>query len=127
MTAPAKQGAWAIVDKAGTLLAGTCSATKDAAWGRWCSPGYVEHYTELGYRAIPVTILPEQEAKDGERLDWLDKQWADGVHVEVCATGSFSGCNLAKVATVYVGDAKHSATTVREAIDTALSAKEGTK
>jgi hypothetical protein len=56
---------------------------------------------------------------DTERIDWLQRQIAKGVHVEAGFLGSFSGCDLKAFATVYVGAGETRADTIREAIDRA--------
>lgn len=61
-------------------------------------------------------------AKDAERLDWLERQSTNGVHVECSHSGSFSGANLQRVCTVFMPNADYKADTLRAAIDAARSA-----
>jgi len=58
-----------------------------------------------------------EAAKDASRLDVLDACWTQGVHVEVCATGSFSGAGLQRKATVFYGNDEYRRGNVRAAID----------
>ena len=52
----------------------------------------------------------------------LDKAWDKGVHLEVCATGSFSGANLARKVTLYVGSKEFAGTSVRSVLNSYLAA-----
>ena len=54
------------------------------------------------------------ELADPERLDWCEEQSADGIHIELCHSGSFSGANLKREATVFLRNGEY-----RAAIDKA--------
>jgi hypothetical protein len=49
---------------------------------------------------------------DSALLDWLDAQWRDGVHVEVCAVGH-DPYSMNRRATVYIGNQESRGDTVR--------------
>ncbi len=70
--------------------------------------------------AAPSSSPPLKVQRDSERLDWVERQSVDGIHIEYCHTGSFSGSNLKQVATVYVNGKEYKSDTVREAIDAAI-------
>ena len=57
--------------------------------------------------------------QDTVRLKWLDAQWMDGIHIEVCGKGN-ADVHVRGVATLYSGAKKEwERPTVREAIDAA--------
>lgn len=65
-------------------------------------------------------------ARDAERLDWMESQRANCLHIEVGYTGSFSGANLVPFATVFIGCADGiTRDNVRAAIDAALPPASG--
>lgn len=62
-------------------------------------------------------------ARDAERLDWLESRYADGVHVEVFASGSATWHGLRPTTTIYVGHEQWSGNgSLRDAIDAARRA-----
>ena len=69
-------------------------------------------------------LAAKRDAGDDARLlDWLDSQAADGVHLEVCYSGSFDARTLDRKATVYVGrpQSEHRGEDARSAIRTAIN------
>jgi hypothetical protein len=60
--------------------------------------------------------------EDAERLDWLERQATNGVHVECCHSGSFSGANLQRTCTLFMPSGDHKADNLRDAIDAARAA-----
>ena len=74
--------------------------------------------------ASPATIaalFAERDAtrEDAARLDWIDSQWRNGVHVEACAKGDGTTWHaLRRECNVYSAG-EHSADNVRAAIDAA--------
>jgi hypothetical protein len=77
-----------------------------------------------------ASLVAERDAlaADAERLDWLEAAWRDGVHAEVCGKGDGTTWHaMAPSASVFVGPATFTGTSLRAAIDAArLSAKEPT-
>lgn len=69
--------------------------------------------------SVLTEALAERE-RDAARLDWLDSQSADGVHLEVCHKGSWAEGDLAKTATVFIGRKEFTARNSRIAIDAAM-------
>ena len=62
----------------------------------------------------------ERLQADAGRLDWLDSQWRNGVHVEACAKGDGTTWHaLRRECTVYDAG-EHSAENTRAAIDAAM-------
>jgi hypothetical protein len=54
------------------------------------------------------------------RLDWCERQWPSGLHLECCAINSgLTVHGLHPAATVYVGGEKYEGATLRAAIDAA--------
>lgn len=70
------------------------------------------------------TPADEPREKDAARLNWLESQFADGVHVEGCYTGSWDQATLKRVATVFYGSREGTGSTIREAIDAARAGGE---
>lgn len=70
----------------------------------------------------PLLQKEEGDGKDAARLDWLERQAGDGVHVECCHSGSFSGADLQRVCTVFMPKGEYDADTLRAAIDAAMLA-----
>lgn len=70
---------------------------------------------------------PEEYRTDAERLNWLDRQWRDGVHLEVCAEqseGLGTWHTLRPYAALYDRTSTvHVGTTARQAIDAAMKAR----
>jgi hypothetical protein len=81
-------------------------------------------------RAYIASLVAEVESlkADAERLDWFEADWRDGVHAEVCSKGDGTTWHaMAPSASVFVGPATFTGTSLRAAIDAArLSAKEPT-
>ncbi len=78
--------------------------------------GIPSHY---GYTAGDF----ERLRLDAARLDWIENQWRDGLHVEACAVGDGSTWHaLRKQASVYVGNSEAYGDTIRAAIDAAMKA-----
>ncbi len=62
----------------------------------------------------------ERLRADAGRLDWIDSQWRNGVHVEACAKGDGTTWHaLRRECTVYDAG-EHSAENTRAAIDAAM-------
>ena len=62
----------------------------------------------------------ERLQADAGRLDWIDSQWRNGVHVEACAKGDGTTWHaLRRECTVYDAG-EHSAENTRAAIDAAM-------
>ena len=61
----------------------------------------------------------ERLQKDAERFDWLERQWTNGLHVELCAVGGV-GDSLISQASVYYGSKEATGKFIREAIDAAI-------
>ena len=62
----------------------------------------------------------ERLQADAARLDWIDSQWRNGVHVEACAKGDGTTWHaLRRECTVYDAG-EHSAENTRAAIDAAM-------
>lgn len=73
--------------------------------------------------AEALSVLTEalaERGRDAARLDWLDSQSADGVHLEVCHKGSWAEGDLVKTATVFIGRKEFTARNSRIAIDAAM-------
>ena len=65
----------------------------------------------------------ERLQADAGRLDWIDSQWRNGVHVEACAKGDGTTWHaLRRECTVYDAG-EHSAENTRAAIDAAMKGK----
>jgi hypothetical protein len=62
---------------------------------------------------------PTPAALDAERLDWLEAQFKDGVHVEGCYSGNFDAGTIKRCATVFYGTEEQRGTSIREVIDAA--------
>ena len=90
--------------------------------GNW---NYLESYEQRDYlnaaRIALTALAPEwrEMEADKTRLDWCERQATDGLHIELCYSGSYSGMNLEKGATVFMGDEQHRCDNVRAAIDDA--------
>lgn len=78
-----------------------------------------------GYVVLALADAHDAMAKDAARLDWIESQWTNGVHIEVCAIGKCSGDVLEKQATVFTRSGDHKSGTVRGAIDAAMGADNG--
>lgn len=65
-------------------------------------------------------IFAAENALDAERINWAEKQYADGLHIEKGCSGSFSGGNLKIEAAVFIGNKEYRAPTIREAMDEAM-------
>jgi len=88
MTAHAKQSAWAIVGPNEEIIVPTVSRYERQSWWNLIVSGSsmiesefqtrIEQLKAMGHTCIPVTIIPEQEAKDGRagpyikvRAEWF--------------------------------------------------------
>lgn len=86
---------------------------------------YETHKVEYRLAAEAVLALaatpPAPVSEDAARLDWLDSQWVDGVHVEVCAKVAIAD-RLVPISKVFSGrpQADFKAGDVRAAIDAAM-------
>lgn len=86
---------------------------------------YETHKADYRLAAEAVLALaiapPAPVSEDAARLDWLDSQWVDGVHVEVCAKVAITD-RLVPISTVFSGrpQADFKAGNVRAAIDAAM-------
>lgn len=81
----------------------------------------LEHLTE---RSALQPEAPCEDLADARRLDWIQRQWQDGVHVEVCGKGDGTTWRaVVPAASVFVGPLTVTGSTLREAIDAAM--KEG--
>ena len=62
--------------------------------------------------------------RDAERLSWCEKQWQNGLHLEVCAQNvGLTVHGLQPTATVYVGLTVAKGDNLRTAIDAAMQEK----
>jgi hypothetical protein len=79
---------------------------------------------------IYLTATPQAPAEppseDTKRLDWIEAQWRDGIHVECCATGGPTVHGLRKTVTVYFADKACEGADIRDAIDGAIAATKET-
>lgn len=86
---------------------------------------------ELDRQRVQIKMLMDDKAalmarvegleRDAARIDWIENQWRDGVHVEVCAVGDGTTWHsLRKQACVYVGNSESYGDDIRAAIDAAL-------
>lgn len=91
-----------------------------------CGRNWGEHRSGYSASRCPMKKppTPPGDSEDAARLDWLESQFGDGVHVEGCHSGAWSERNLARCATVFYGNKEARATTIREAIDAARAAQE---
>ena len=60
---------------------------------------------------------------DAGRLDWIDSQWTQGVHVEACGQGDGTTWHAVKRACTVYGDGTHAGENIRAAIDAAMKGK----
>jgi hypothetical protein len=87
------------------------SSVEQKALGRALA-GSVRFVDDLG------AVQPAADAlTDTERLNWLEAQWREGVHVEVCAIGGPTWHGLKPASTAYVGGRQRTDETLRGAID----------
>jgi len=59
-------------------------------------------------------------AKDAERINWCEKQWADGIHIEYCAIG-IGDIRVIAASTVFLRNKEYKGDSIRAAIDAARS------
>ncbi len=96
--------------------------THDTADGRaaaslWAIHAAIEHM----HTSLQAELAAAK--RDAARLDWLDSQWRDGVHLEVCAKNTgLTWHGLYPSATVFIGDKEFHDLHVRSAIDAAREA-----
>ena len=62
----------------------------------------------------------ERLQADAGRLDWIDSQWTQGVHVEACGQGDGTTWHAVKRACTVYGDGTHAGENVRASIDAAM-------
>ena len=64
----------------------------------------------------------EAVERDAARLDYLERRWMDGVHLEVCHKGGGDHplSNAVMSVTLYVGSKEYAGDKVRAAIDAAM-------
>lgn len=87
---------------------------------------WLEFEPSLARQTAPAAAVPD----DTKRLNWLDAQWADGIHVEVCASNHGRGADsLGRFATVFTRrSGGRASSNIRDAIDEAmLSAAPGAR
>lgn len=68
------------------------------------------------------TALLQRQQSDAARWEWLEKQFSDGLHIEGCYSGSFSGGNLKRCATIFYGSKEIRGDSLIEVIDAARDA-----
>ena len=101
----------------------------DAECSRWVGDAaqLIDVLIARGTHPAPVCdrVAGEGEIEalrnDAERIDWLEAQFANGVHVEGCFTGNWDQATLARAATVFFGSKEARGKTIREAIDAAIA------
>lgn len=74
-------------------------------------------------RAALLARLARAEA-DTKRIDWLDAQWQNPIHLEVDAE-DYGGSRLRRAVTLFAPATEHRAPTTREAIDLAAASRSG--
>jgi hypothetical protein len=82
--------------------------------------GYKKDATHM--MRLAYTAAKKEVERDTARLDWLGKQWADGVHVEVYAKTIRPEC-YEPTATVFIGKNGYRGASLRDAIDAAIFAQ----
>jgi NTP pyrophosphatase (non-canonical NTP hydrolase) len=92
---------------------------QDAATRRVLMVETVDEKT--GERAFRESAAPAAggDAEDEERLDWCERQWMNGLHIEACGVSPGGNAEPRKKATVYFGRQERQADTIRAAIDLA--------
>ena len=118
--------AWNFLRKHGESLASRPQAGTVETGCPACGRNWGEHRSGYSASRCPMKKppTPPGDSEDAARLDWLESQFGDGVHVEGCHSGAWSERNLARCATVFYGNKEARATTIREAIDAARAAQE---
>lgn len=81
----------------------------------------IEFARALLHRSQPVAVVPAEQAEDSAMLDWLESQWQDGIHVELCATNDgLTVHGLRPAATVFTRIDETKGSSIREAIRAAI-------
>lgn len=103
---------------------GSLITRTSAGMGRHCAKFMAQAadmIERLASKAAPMTT----ENDDTARLNWIERQWTEGVHVEVCGIGrGLTWHTVAKAASVFVGPQTYKGATLRDAIDSAIAASE---
>ena len=78
-------------------------------------------------RAFAATLPDsdsDDDARDAARLDYLERRWMDGVHLEVCHKGGGDHPlrNAVMAVTLYVGSKEYHSDNVRTSINAAMTA-----
>lgn len=91
----------------------------------WCVSEQFDS-RDLSTRARAALAAPVPA--DTARIDWLQAQWANGVHAEVCGKGDGTTWHAMRpAASVFVGPSTFEGSTLREAIDAALASVTGSE
>jgi hypothetical protein len=60
---------------------------------------------------------------DADRINWCEKQWADGIHIEYCAIG-IGDVRVLPAGAVFLRNKEYKGDSIRSAIDAALAGKD---
>lgn len=80
-------------------------------------------HVKISWAIEEMAAERHQLQKDAARLDWIDSQWTQGVHVEACGQGDGTTWHAVKRACTVYGDGTHAGENIRAAIDAAMKGK----
>lgn len=69
------------------------------------------------------TVLQGAGAADTARIDWCERSWPDGLHIEACGKGNGDHRFPDKACTVFIGPREYRGAEIRAVIDAAMAGR----